>query len=71
SIALEAEGYKVVINERDCRHGVGLRHQCAFSRILVSPGGLSDRMRLWRIKVEQIVAKIKGMIVVKFAINLK
>jgi len=30
---------------------------------LMSPGGLSSRMRLWRIKVEQIVAKIKGRIV--------
>jgi len=28
-------------------------------------------MRLWRIKVEQIVAKIKGKIVVKIAGNLK
>jgi hypothetical protein len=27
---------------------------------LMSPGRPNDRMRLWRIKVEQIVAKIKG-----------
>ncbi|MGO8271843.1 hypothetical protein ACC862_37800, partial [Rhizobium ruizarguesonis] len=55
----------------DCRHGVGLRHQCAFSRILVSPGGLIDRMRLWRIKVEQIVAKIKGMIETLYGVGYR